>query len=254
MATMAESLSQQPPRLAVVCAASRMDVLLKRLAASPCLQAGGLRWQAVFNAPSAADAFNPVMQMHEALPRTAPDAADWLVWTHQDVYLPEGWEVRFASSLQAATQQWPSLDVAGVYGVRGHGASTQRCGQVLDRGQTLNEPAVLPCTADSLDELLIAVRVGSGLRMDASLGFDFYGTDLALQAQAAGAVAAVLQAPCEHWSDTPLHPPLPQGLRSRVARSAAVFERKWAHRLPVVTPCFDISAPGDVARSLETMG
>lgn len=238
-----------PVRLALVCAVSRPDVLDQRLAVSPCLRTGQLPWQAVRGARSAADAFNPVMEAAER-ERTA----DWLVWAHQDVFLPDGWDQAFVDGLQVALARWPNAMVAGVYGVRGHGSQAQRCGHVLDRGHVLRERTTLPCLADSLDELLLAVRVGSQMRMDATLGFDFYGTDLALQAQADGGVAVVVDAYCEHWSDTPSQPPLPASLKARLAHSGQAFERKWAHRLPVLTPCFDVQEPGSVTKILHGMG
>lgn len=234
------------PRLALVCAASRRDVLQDRLAASPCLDDGSLPWRTVFGARTAADAFNPVM---DAV--LAQRAADWLIWAHQDVYLPEGWDSAFAAGLQESLRRWPQTLVAGVYGVRGFGPQAQRCGHVLDRGDLLREEAALPCPVDSLDELLVAVRVDSGLRMDPNLGFDFYATDLALQAQHRGGMAVVLDACCEHWSETPRHPTLARVLRSRIGQSGDRFERKWAHRLPLSTPCFAIDSPGAVARALE---
>ena len=96
----------------------------------------------------------------------------------------------------------------------------------------------------------MAVRVGSGLRMDPNLGFDFYGTDLVLQAKGKGQCAAVVDAYCEHWSQTPNALPLPEKMLARITKNANAFERKWAHSLPLSTSCFDIAEPGDVARFL----
>lgn len=229
------------PSLAIVTSVSRLDVLQQRLAQSPCLQRGGLPWTACFNSPSAAAAFNPAMDAQAA------QGTEWLVWMHQDVFLPSGWEDVFRQALHAACIRWPTLAVAGVYGVRGVGEHSVRAGHVLDRGLLLQEPAALPCLVDSLDELLVAVRVDSGLRMDPAMGFDFYATDLVLQAQEAGLCAAALDAFCEHWSDTPAQGVMPPGLIERVAKNAEAFEQKWAHRLPVKTPCFEIHQPGDIA-------
>lgn len=235
------------PSIAVVTSVSRIDVLQQRLAQSACLQRGGLPWSACFNSPSAAAAFNP------ALDAQAAQGTDWLVWVHQDVVFPPGWEDLFRQALHDACAQWPTLAVAGLYGVRGVGQQSVRAGHVLDRGQLLKEPAPLPCLVDSLDELLVAVRVDSGLRMDPAMGFDFYATDLVLQAQAAGMCAAALDAYCEHWSDTPAQGEMPPGLIERVKNNGHAFEQKWAHRLPIKTPCFDIHRPGDIAALAASM-
>ena len=238
------------PELQFVTCASNMDVLGRRLLASPCLQPGaqGARvLTVVFNAASAAQGFNAAMVAGAAA--SANDNA-WLVWVHQDVYLPLGWDVRFGHALVAAAQRFADLAVAGVYGIAGAGALARRAGRVLDRGVLLHEPAALPCEVDSLDELLFAVRVGSGLMLDPDMGFDFYATDLVLQAQARGLRCAVVDGYCEHWSETPQFGVMPPGLLQRVLRNARAFEQKWEARLPVTTPCFDIAARGDVARAV----
>ena len=232
-------------RLALVTCVSRMEVLNERLAQSPCLQKGGLPWTAYFNCTSAAQAFNQALRGHTAV--------DWLVWVHQDVFLPPGWDAQLRHALAQATRQWPQLAVAGVYGVHGAGTQAQRAGKVLDRGQLLHEPAALPCLVDSLDELLVAVRVDSGLQMYAAMGFDLYATDLVLQAQQAGQCAAVVDAYCEHWSDTPASGAMPASLIARVKNNALAFERKWAHRLPVQTPCFAVHQSGDVAAFIDSI-
>ena len=233
------------PDLMLVTGVSRIEVLSARLAASPCLQRGGLPWVAHFNCDSAAMAFNATM---DSRPR-----ADWLVWAHQDVFLPEGWDRRFAAALRDARFRFPNLAVAGAYGISGAGRSAVRAGHVLDRGQLLKEPAALPCPVNSLDELLLAVRVDSPLRMDPALGFDFYATDLVLQAQEAGLASVVVDAYCEHWSDTPSSGPMPRALFERVKANGRVFELKWAHRLPLSTPCFEISRLGDVAAFVDSI-
>ena len=78
-----------------------------------------------------------------------------------------------------------------------------------------------------------------------------------LQAQQAGWTAAALDAPCEHASGTPRSGPMPRALIDRFERNGSAFERKWAHRLPVTTPCVEIARPGDVsafARSFPVAG
>lgn len=226
------------PVLSFVTCANDPAVLGRRLLASVCL-ANCEYAQAVYvNAPSAAAAFNAEMAR---LP-----AAEWLVWAHQDVFLPPGWDRRFIAAIREAEVVFPKLAVLGVYGVAGAGDAVRRAGHVLDRGTLLREATPLPCRADSIDELLFAVRADTGLRLDPALGFDFYGTDLALSAHESGLHVAVVDAYCEHWSDTPRGIAAPS-LAARVARSGEVFERKWAHRLPLDTTCFSIGKVGDVA-------
>lgn len=240
-------------KLSFITCASNAEVLAKRLLASPCLRPGGLPLTVVFNAASAAQGFNAAMAAASHTANTAAPTDHWLVWLHQDVFLPEGWDTRFAKALTDAAQRFPKLAVAGVYGIVGAGAQACRAGHVLDRGTLLHESAPLPCLADSLDELLFAVRVNTGLLLDAALGFDFYATDLVLQAQERGWQCAVLDACCEHWSGTPASGAVPPPVVARIKQSAEVFERKWAQRLPITTPCFDIAKAGDVAAFIDSI-
>lgn len=234
---------QRTNDLMLVTAVSRLDVFERRLMASPCVQRGGMPVLAYFNCTSAAQAFNAAMD--------SKPASRWLVWLHQDVFLPLGWDTQFAQAIEEAQSRFDQLSVVGVYGVRGAGVNAVRAGHVLDRGVQLKEPAALPYEVDSLDELLFAVRADSGLRLDPALGFDFYATDLVLSAQSKGQTCVVVDAFCEHWSDTPANGAVPASTLSRIAASANVFESKWVGRLPLTTPCFDIQQAGDVARFMS---
>lgn len=240
------------PQTRFVVAATQQEVLDRCLLASP-LWASPLRQEGlpqpevVWGADSAAAAFNPVIERLQAT-----QSAQWLIWVHQDVWLPPDWLHQWAAQLRLAQSRWPNLAVAGVYGVQHepHASTAVRAGHVLDRGTLLREPAPLPHAVNSLDEMLVAVRVDSGLRWDAALGFDFYGTDVCLQALERGYACAVLDACCEHHSSTPSSGLMPRRLIDRIARNGAAFERKWAHRLPLSTSCFYIGQTGDVARFL----
>jgi len=235
--------------LSFVTCASDAEVLAQRLLASPCLGRGAWPLAVYFNAPSAAHGFNAAM----AATQGTADPATWLVWVHQDVFLPEGWDRRFCLALDAALQKFPKLAVAGVYGLAGAGTAARRVGHVLDRGKPLHEDTVMPCLVDSLDELLFAVRIDSKLKLDPALGFDFYATDLVLQAQQQRWQCAVIDACCEHWSDTPASGAVPSAVVQRIKQSARVFEHKWADRLPISTPCFEIAKAGDVAVFIDSI-
>lgn len=237
------------PKLSLVACASDVEVLRRRLLASPCLQSGGLPLTVYFNADSAAEGFNAAM----AGQAVSLIDNNWLVWVHQDVFLPEGWHDSFCLALSEAQMRFPGLAVAGVYGVGGTGTTAVRAGHVLDRGVVLEETATLPYLADSLDELLFAVQVGTGLTLDPALRFDFYATDLVLKARASGLKSAVVAGYCEHWSGTPASGRMPAGVVDRICASARIFESKWAQQLPITTPCFHIEQSGDVERFIASL-
>lgn len=198
-----------------------------------------------FNAASAAQAFN---SSAESIAGPMPN--HWLVWVHEDVFFPLDWEVQFINQIDAALSLWPKLAVVGVYGTTGQG---RLAGRVLDRGKLLDEPVQLPCSAGSLDELLFAVRLDTGLRLDPALKFDFYATDVVLQALENGWDCAVVDAYCEHWSSTVQSGSPPVELANRIKKSAAIFEAKWPHNMPITTSCFQINKPGDVANYIDSL-
>jgi len=228
----------------VTCATDAL-VLSRRLLASPCMASGEYMLDVHVGAASAAQAFNAAVAR-----RPQPE---WLVWVHQDVYLPPGWDTGFVSAIREAELHFSRLAVVGLYGIAGAGAQALRAGHVMDRGHLLKEPSPLPCRVDSLDELLFAVRTDTCLTLDPALGFDFYATDLALTALGQGLDVAVVDACCEHWSATP-RTDVPSHVVDRVSASGTLFERKWAQRLPLDTPCFSIRRLGDVATQSRALG
>src|SRR5271155_2139503 len=95
-----------------------------------------------------------------------------------------------------------------------------------------------PSQVATLDELVLVVRRDSGLRFDPALGFHLYGADICLQAREQGLAVVALGALCHHNSRS-------VGLPKEFYGSAAVFARKWSHRLPVATPCVVIDRLGE---------
>ena len=233
--------SATSPRLVFVACFNNEQILNTRLLASPCLLNHRYPIHLVSNQASAGHAYNGFTQGTPPMPENT-----WWVWIHQDVYLPEGWDRLFIENLEHVQSQFTNLAVVGLYGVAGHAPHTVRAGKILDRGKALYEATPLPFLVDSVDELLIATRADLHIGFDPALGFDLYGTDVVLSAQARNLVAAVIEAPCEHWSDTPSLPPFPPALIERITRSANAFETKWQNRLPLATPCFEIDRIGAV--------
>ncbi len=158
-----------------------------------------------------------------------------VVCVHQDVYLPAIWDRLMRRQYRTADRRFGPIGVAGVYGVGPvqygpGGPAARRIGWVEDRGRVLSEGPGLPAAVATLDELLLIVRRDSPLRFDPDLGFHLYGADLCLQASESGLAVVALGAPCRHNSRS-------VGLPEAFVASARAFARKWAHRLPVATPC-----------------
>jgi SAM-dependent methyltransferase len=195
------------------------------LAASPCFRAGSPHELiTVRGATSAADGLNGGIKRAKH---------DIVVLLHQDVYLPAGWPARFLEQWRLAERNAGPVGVVGVYGASHDPAApggVVEAGHVLDRHTLRPGSSKLPARVQGLDELLLAVPRTTPLRFDPSLGFHFYGTDLACQAREAGLTAVVLDAPCFHNSQVFAVPPA-------FHESLQVFRARWKGSLPIATPC-----------------
>jgi SAM-dependent methyltransferase len=127
-------------------------------------------------------------------------ANDLVVLVQQDMYLPAGWDGRFAAQVAQAEREFGRLGVVGLYGNRYRGCEPVHHGRVVDRDRLLDNGDRFPAVVDGLDEILLATRRGNGLRVDPQLGFHFYGADLALTAAEGGLVNVVVDAPAYHNS------------------------------------------------------
>jgi hypothetical protein len=227
------------PAISFVLCVSDDAIAQANLMASPCLGPESAHEIIVIkNSPSAAAALNLGLDRAKC---------QWVVCPHQDVRLPSGWDHEFLDQLRIADERLGPIGVAGVYGVgavvgggeAGPPLAAERIGWVVDRGRVLRDGPALPAPVATLDELLLVVRRDSGLRFDPALGFHLYGADLCLQARDRGLAVVALAAPCHHNSRS-------VGLPQSFHASAKIFARKWAHRLPVATPCVIIGRDGSV--------
>ncbi len=224
-------------RLSFVVCLSDEATLTANLLASPCLGPDSPHEViAVRNAPSAAAGLSLGL---------ARARHELVVGLHQDVVLPSGWDRRVVEQYRRAERRFGPIGVAGIYGVGtvraapGRPRAAERIGRVVDRGRLLEERPALPAPAATLDELLLIVRRDTPLRFDPALGFHLYGADLCLQARERGLAVVVLDALCHHNSRS-------LALPEAFLASAEVFARKWAHRLPVATPCAAFDRAGQV--------
>lgn len=222
--------------MAVVAAVNNERVLARDLLASPMVS--GLEREPFLyrGAKTIGEAYNAGIDATEA---------PILVFAHQDVYFPAGWDRRLATTLTDLEAVAPHWAVLGLIGVTDTGAMA---GQVWSSGSNreFRHAIADPQPAQSLDELVLVLRRASGLRFDPELPhFHLYGTDIVQAARTQGLGAFVIQNPVIHNSDQLT------GLGCGFYRSYRYMQRKWAATLPVRTPvcCIEKQGIGSVLRT-----
>jgi len=215
----------KPALWSLISAISNDQVLESCLKASPGVgTASEIILQRGFS--NAADAYNEAIQRAKT---------DLLVFAHQDVYFPEGWDAVFQRAIQALTTQDPDWGVAGVWGPQASGA---RAGFVYDGAwdNVLGHPFPGGIEVESLDEVLLITRKSTGLRFDPQIpGFHMYGTDICLEARRRKKKSYAIAAFCVH--NTNQYRMLPW----QFWKAYLVMRRKWKAQLPVTTTCTEIT-------------
>lgn len=205
----------------VIVAANDRSVLEGCLLSSPAIhQAHQLMVQWGFAA--AARAYN------DGLKKTSSEV---VVFAHQDVYLPMGWDKWLTSSLEWLSANDSAWAVAGVFGI---GIDDQFKGQVYctRNKRVVGTPLCEPVQALALDELLLIVRRSAEIHFDERLpGFHLYGTDICLEARRRALHSYVVPAFCIHNSSGWVFLPW------AFWRSYFYLRRKWWNQLPLKTPC-----------------
>ncbi|HJR27064.1 MAG TPA: hypothetical protein VJ804_16415 [Acidimicrobiales bacterium] len=189
------------------------------LLASPCLGEGS---------PHEVLLYRDMGSAAEGLNRGIREAShDLVVLVQQDVYLPSWWPSRLHRQWAAASPV-DEPAVGGPVGVRYREGGRTHVGHCIDRDALFRTDHALPAEVDGLDEVLMVVPKASDLRFDPALGWHLYGTDLALQAHAAGRRTVALDVPCHHNS-------LLSGLHGAYHHAETVLAEKWPGELPIVT-------------------
>lgn len=120
--------------------------------------------------------------------------AEWIVCVHQDVLFPADFWQRLTAALAALPGD---AALAGLVGCEQGGRFR---GHIVDPNGHCYWPS-LPHPVLTLDEVLIAVRKGSGLRFNAEVpGFHCYGADACFEAQKRGLQTFAIDAPLLHLS------------------------------------------------------
>lgn len=208
-------------RFAVAAAVNDDAILANCLARSPAIRSGALVLRTYRGASSAAIAYN------KAIDDVASDTI--LILAHQDVYLPDGWVERCATALDTLTRRDPDWAVAGLVGKT---AESEFVGLVWSTGMDLllRGTGELPRAVDCLDELLLILRVKTGVRFDEDLpGFHLYGVDIVQEAKGRGHASYAIDAPVVH------HDKVIPKLDSQYRRAWRYMRAKWRASLPIPT-------------------
>ena len=217
------------PWISVAAAVNDEAVLRANLAVSPLCVDTGIPPVSEKGHRSAAGAYNHALD---------GDPADIIVFAHQDVYLPDGWEHKLLSAIGTLEAEGRDWAILGIVGVDAHGVLVGRSwsnGLQFEIEKRVSHPTPV----QSIDELVIVLRRASGLRFDAELpGFHLYGTDIVQSALAAGLGAYVFDGPVVHNS-------LPVSrLDGSYCRAYRYMQRKWKARLPIETTVVPITRFG----------
>lgn len=206
--------------LTVVTPVNNEEVLKNNLMASPLLKESKVPLVIKRDYPTAAIAYNEGIEEAKS---------DIIIFVHQDVYLPCGWERKLFTAIQCLEFRKIKWGVLGVIGA----ASDGRCvGGAWSNGlqRKIVTEFVSTTPVRSFDEIVLVVRKSSGLRFDEGLpGFHLYGTDIAQLSLQAGLGAYVFDGPVIHnpvWRKT---------LGKSYIEGWRYLQRKWKSELPIYT-------------------
>lgn len=157
-----------------------------------------------------------------------------IVFVHQDLWLPDGWDERFTSEFRALEKRC-RMGVAGCYGITADGL---QAGHVYSNGLKRELGSIgRPKEVVSLDEIILAFRKETGLKFDPFMpNFHLYGTDICLEASQRKLKCFAVSEICLHNSVAI------KKLPSEFWAAAEYLRTKWKGRLPVRTSCATIHA------------
>lgn len=216
-------------RFVIATASNNTEVLDANLRRSPMLQQDVVPLSIEMHAPSASIAYNRLLDATDA---------EIVIFAHQDVYFPKGWDLllsRRIAALSAYDPQWALLGAFGIdHDARGLGPVWS-----TSLGSVVGMVPTGPVAVQSYDEMLIVMRRSAGLRFDEALpNFHLYGTDIVQTARERGLHAYVMPLPLVH--NDRYH----QQLGQDFSDAYRYMQRKWRARLPLRTPIVKVSWHG----------
>lgn len=162
----------------------------------------------------------------------------YIVFVHQDVYIPAGWIDKLAENIAALADRGTDWAMLGIFGLDREGTEI---GQVwsTDVMKEYGSACDGPQSAVSLDECLLVLDRTSGLRFDPNLPhFHLYAADMILQGHEIGRESFAICAPVVHHS-VPV-----KTLRGGYALAYRYMQRKWRRKLPWPTLIVPLTTSG----------
>jgi hypothetical protein len=212
-----------------VAAVNDQSILINNLMASPCFR-GPHPHQILIQTgfQSAASAYNDAM---------TKSVNDVVIFVHQDMLFPEAWPLQLERSLQFLDRTNPDWGVLGCYGetLHGGGRGYVYSGSLGLLGQPFDEPVPI----QTLDEIVLVLRLSRGLKFDEGLpNFHFYGADICMEAASRGLRSYAISALCIHNAQINLVLP------KEFYDCCSYLRKKWKSALPIQTTCVRITSSG----------
>jgi hypothetical protein len=169
---------------------------------------------------------------------SANSPSPWILFCHQDVYLPRGSGRALANLLGLVPPDQAPLELFGFAGLAANpDGGTRMAGLVIDRVGRFDHPAA--SNAVSIDEVAMVVHKNSVHEIDPNLGWHAWATDLCLATQHGRATghARIARVPIFHNSYTDYQVP------KEWSRSAALLLAKYPGVASIPTLCGEVNRP-----------
>lgn len=217
------------PSFSVVAAVNDTQILNQNLMRSPMIVSGKVPVLTEEGCSSAGVAYNKGMRRA---------SSDYVIFAHQDVYFPLGWEQRLIRAIRQLEEDNAPWGALGVFGINSKREVVGRVWCSANReefGETFDTPQKIV----SLDEIVIVLKRSTTDQFDEDLpGFHFYGTDVILNLRKQGLQGYVFHGPIIHNTKTVMH------LSGGYSKCYKYMQRKWADQLPLVTCVNDVTRWG----------
>lgn len=176
---------------------------------------------------------------YNSAPEALNDAIDKatneiIIFTHQDIYLPEKWLTDLQNSLNYLEMNDPNWGVLGSYGLDKLG---KKWGNIFSTGLgVIGQKSEIPVKIRTLDEIVLILRKSSGLRFDENLPhFHFYGTDICMSAAERGMHCYCIPGFCIHNTNEIFVYP------KEFYICYNHIKKRWNKQLPIETSCIKIT-------------